>query len=308
VRLRFFPRSLLGQMLLAVAAALLVAQAFSAALLYRASEQRHQIGVANGLAFQPVSEPRFDYREAGPNLPPPSHTPSPTPPAEGRKPPIPVPPEAREEQERPRRWQRLRVEHTLISPLRPGETRDTNRENLLREILAGQGIEPAELVVTNRAVSDDPYVKQRLRDTEKWRGRPDWVDRGLIVAGLLRKGEKEWTVARVPHPAPEPGAVGGLTSPPPARRDCRRGADPYGTITRWGSALLSISSWSRPIAYPLLRLMCLVTAKALIRCRSSNGSTTARFIRELYTQLSQGKLGAACDIRALCHCSVMQIR
>jgi len=210
VRLRFFPRSLLGQMLLAVAAALLVAQAFSAALLYRASEQRRQIGVANGLAFQLVSEPRFDYREAGPNLPPPSHTPSPTPPAEGRKPPIPVPPEAREEQERPRRWQRLRVEHTLISPLRPGETRDTNRENLLREILAGQGIEPAELVVTNRAVSDDPYVKQRLRDTEKWRGRPDWVDRGLIVAGLLRKGEKEWTVARVPHPAPEPGAVGGI--------------------------------------------------------------------------------------------------
>ncbi|HZF45277.1 MAG TPA: hypothetical protein VEZ26_03000, partial [Sphingomonadaceae bacterium] len=159
MKLRFFPRSLQGQMLLAVAAALLVAQAFSAALLYRASEQRRQIGVANGLAFQLVSEPRFDYREAGPNSPLSSR-------------PLPVPPEAREEQQRPRRWQRLRVEHTAISPLRPGEARDTNRETLLREILAGQGIEPAELVVTNRAVSDDSYVKQRLRETEKWRGRP----------------------------------------------------------------------------------------------------------------------------------------
>ncbi|MCB5425529.1 two-component sensor histidine kinase [Altererythrobacter sp. CC-YST694] len=201
-------------MLLAVAAALLVAQAFSAALLYRASEQRRQIGVANGLAFQLVSEPRFDYREAGPNRPPSSHSPSPTPPdsAETRHP-LPqmaVPPEAGEERERPRRWQRLRVEHTAVSPLRSGEVRDTNRETLLREILAGQGIEPAELVVTNRAVSDDPYVQQRLQETEKWRGRPDWVDRGLIVAGLLRKGEKEWTVARMPHPAREPGALGGI--------------------------------------------------------------------------------------------------
>ncbi len=193
MKLRLYPRSLLGQMLLAVAVALLVAQAISAALLYRASEQRRQMGVANGLAFQLVSEPRIDYRETGPNRAS----------ADRRE-------DDRPEEDRPRRWQRLRVEHTKISPLRPGESRDTAREEQLRVILAEQGIEPAQLVVTTRDVADDPYVEQRLRDREKWRIRPEWADRDLIVAGLQRKGETGWTVARMPHPAPEPGALGGI--------------------------------------------------------------------------------------------------
>ena len=62
---RFLPKSLLGQMLLSVALALLVAQAISAVLQYRAAEQRREFGALNGLAFQLVSEPRFDLPRTG---------------------------------------------------------------------------------------------------------------------------------------------------------------------------------------------------------------------------------------------------
>ncbi|HTN13252.1 MAG TPA: ATP-binding protein [Sphingomonadaceae bacterium] len=195
MKLRLFPRSLLGQMLLAVAAALLAAQAFSAALLYRASEQRREMGVANGLAFQLVSEPRVDYREGGPRQPetgPPGGPGGPGGPGE------------------PGRWRRLRVEYTPISPLRPNETRDQAREDLVRNILAEQGIEPAQLVVTTRPVAEDPFVTRRLRETAKWRPAPDWANGELIIAGLLRKGENEWIVARMPHTEPERRALGGI--------------------------------------------------------------------------------------------------
>ena len=95
------PKSLLGQMLLAVALALLVAQAISAVLQYRGAEQRRELWALNGLAFQLVSEPRFDFRqtervETG---------------ATSRQ-----------------NWQRFRVERTAGQPLQPGETRDPTRE------------------------------------------------------------------------------------------------------------------------------------------------------------------------------------
>ena len=59
---RFFPKSLLGQMLLSVALALLVAQTISAVLQYREREQRREMIAANSLAFQLVMEPQFDFR------------------------------------------------------------------------------------------------------------------------------------------------------------------------------------------------------------------------------------------------------
>jgi signal transduction histidine kinase len=50
--MRFWPRSLLGQVLLSVAAALLVAQAISATLLFRAAEERRQQMLVSELAFK----------------------------------------------------------------------------------------------------------------------------------------------------------------------------------------------------------------------------------------------------------------
>jgi signal transduction histidine kinase len=174
---RLFPKSLLGQMLLAVALALLVAQGISAVLLYRAAQQRRETGYANQLAFQLVAQPQIDIRQNARNG--------------GHK------------------SRRLRVEHTPHNPLRPGETRDERREELLRSVLTDQGVVPAQLVVTRRLVADDPYVMGRVRQRPDLRGRPEW-SKDEIVAGLLRPGEAEWTVARVPLVGGEPRQLGSL--------------------------------------------------------------------------------------------------
>jgi signal transduction histidine kinase len=172
------PKSLLGQMLLAVGVALFVAQGISAMLLYRAAEQRREMGYANGLAFQLVAQPQIDYRQ---NM------------RHGRQ-------ESR----------RLRVEVTPAYPLRAGEVRDARREQALRSTLSDQGVVPAQLVVTTRKVSDDAYVMGRLRDRPDLRSRPEWVNGEFVVAGLLRPGEKTWTVARVPLVDSQPRQLGTL--------------------------------------------------------------------------------------------------
>lgn len=173
---RFLPKSLLGQMLLAVALALLVAQTISAVLQYRAAEQRREGIAANGLAFQLVTEPRFDFRR----------------------------PEANSARSKRGRWQRLRVERTAQRPVLPGEVRDTRREDLLHSILADQGVDPAQLVVVTRRIADDAYVMNQLREQE----RIDWADGRMLVAGLLRRGESEWTVARWAISEREPSQLG----------------------------------------------------------------------------------------------------
>jgi signal transduction histidine kinase len=176
---RFLPKSLLGQMLLSVALALLVAQTISAVLQYRASEQRREMFAANSLAFQLVTEARFDVRP-------------------------------RDRGNRALRnrgqWQRLQVERTAERPVHASETRDSAREQMLRTILLNQGVDPAELVVVTREVAEDAYVMDQLRGRE----RAEWGRGEMLVAGLLRRGESEWTVARWPLTGPEPRQLGWL--------------------------------------------------------------------------------------------------
>lgn len=174
-----FLKSLLGQMLLSVALALLVAQAISAVLQYRVTEQRREMIAANGLAFQLVTEPRFEFRPPDPRNP---------------------------AKRKMGRWQRLQVERTVQQPLLPGEERHEKREELLRSILLDQGIEPAGLIVVTRRVADDSYVMAQLREQE----RVDWANGRMLVAGLLRQGETEWTVARWALSDREPNQLGSL--------------------------------------------------------------------------------------------------
>jgi signal transduction histidine kinase len=171
----FWPRSLLGQMLLAVAAALLVAQTLSAVLVWRAEEKRSEAKIVGNLAFQLVAEPRLDFRD-GPR---------------GDRP-----------------WRRLRIEHTNRSPLTAAETRDPAREAELRTMLAEQGIRIAELVVFERRVLDDAYVRTRIGDRPRIAGRDDWIDGTMQVAGLRREGQPGWTVARAPERAQEERSFG----------------------------------------------------------------------------------------------------
>lgn len=162
---RFLPKSLLGQMLLSVALALLVAQGISAFLQYRATEQRREMIAANALAFQLVTEPRFDFRRT----------------------------DARTRGRTDRAgWQRLRVQKTSDTPLLSGEVSDPEREELLRSVLLTQGVEPAELIVVNRRVAADDYVMRQLQGHE----RAEWAKGRMIVAGMRRQGDPQWTVAR----------------------------------------------------------------------------------------------------------------
>ena len=167
----FFPKSLLGQMLLSVALALLVAQGISAFLLYRAAEARREMGALNGLAFQLVAEPRFEGQ---------------------------------------RRWQRMRIERTAQNPLRAGERRDPRREAELRAILIEQGLEPGQLIMTTRVLGSDPYVMGRMRERFRGRTLPEWAEADMLVAALKRPGETQWTVARVPMSQREVRQIGGL--------------------------------------------------------------------------------------------------
>ena len=180
---RLFPRSLQGQMLLAVALALLVAQSLSAVLLYRAEQARNEFGAANALAFQLVAEPRVNYRAS----------------------------EERRGHGGPmRRWRILRLQESAQNPLKPGEGSHPRREKLLRDILTEQGVAIDELVVTTRAVRRDEFVRGRMTQSSAWRGDDDWRKGDLIVAGLKRQGESRWLVARLPVPRPEPRALNGV--------------------------------------------------------------------------------------------------
>jgi len=171
-------------MLLSVALALLVAQGISAFLLFRAAEARREMGALNGLAFQLVAEPRFDFRRAD---------------------------RPRQGEAGGRQWQRLRIERTTANPLRAGEARDTAREAELLAILREQGLEPARLVMTTRKWGDDAYVTTRLRERGDANSmQPGWLESDMLLAAIQRQGESQWVVARVGLSDREPRQLGSL--------------------------------------------------------------------------------------------------
>lgn len=170
---RLWPVSLKGQVLLAIALALLLAQGLSAALLYRAEHERREaallhmatvriIAATKGQSeseFQPPPQPG-----AGPG-----HAAGPS--------------------------ESFRFERTTQSPLRPGEQRIEEGEHELREILADQGLTVDQLVVLRRNVESDARAMARLqhrRDLPK-----GIVPRYVVVIGVHLAGAPDWLVVRV---------------------------------------------------------------------------------------------------------------
>lgn len=182
---RFLPKSLLGQMLLAVALALLVAQTLSGFLRFRAEELRRENGFINTLAFQLVADPRVDYRTGERN---------------------------RDNQREGRR--RLRIERALESPVHSDETPDAERLERLRAVLTDHGTEIDQLVVLTRPVAKDDYIMRGLRPSfagSRFENRDGWDPKGeMLLAGLKRTGEEEWLVARVPMPSDDPRRYSGI--------------------------------------------------------------------------------------------------
>lgn len=172
---RLWPKSLKGQLLAAVAVALLLAQGFSAILLYRAQSERREAAVVHAAAFRLLSATRRD--NGRPDAP--SRLPRP-PGFDGPR--------------------SLRIEQSDISPLRPGERRDAQAEEVLRRILAEQDLVPGEIVVTHRPVSKDAMAQRRLA---RFGGaREEYGVKRLLVAGVQRDGGG-WMVARVLVPPGE---------------------------------------------------------------------------------------------------------
>lgn len=176
---RFFPRSLLGQMLLAVALALLVAQSISATLIYRGDEQRREARLVNALAFQLVAEAREPRADEGPRT------------------------------ERGQRGERRQRRVAQILDAIDGQ-RETEREAALAAVLAAQDIEVARLVVLRRPLpldgrDMDGPIGQRAVERARLEGASEF-----LLAGMKREGGQDWSVARVPVPPPNRGALLGI--------------------------------------------------------------------------------------------------
>ena len=207
--MRLWPKSLLGQMLLAVALALLVAQSISAILLYRASENRREQFALNAAAFRLVVARGEARAEEGQRAGQPNgqrgerRVGERGDQRENRR--------ARRQGNRLREGQgqfprALRLEYSSISPLLEGEQTEPHLEEQLEAILAGQGVAADGLVVLRRKAKTDEFVRSNPRLLRRLVDR-EAMDSDLIVAGMRLPGEQQWSVARVPYPRPQSGAM-----------------------------------------------------------------------------------------------------
>jgi signal transduction histidine kinase len=184
--LRLWPRSLLGQMLLSVALALLVAQGLSAALLWRAEEQRRETSILNAIAFRVIGgddagQGRERMGDRGRDM---------------------------DDRDRPG-MRRIRLERTAVLPIRPGEARQTAREKALSAILTEQGMTPSELIVVERPLAEDSFLMERAKRWHRLDHHEQLAQRKFLLAALRAAPGKDWIVARVALPQ---GAPHGLHS------------------------------------------------------------------------------------------------
>ena len=155
---RFLPKSLLGQMLLAVGLALLAAQVIAGVFLYRAATARAEAAIVNGLAFQIIADwrdPQGAYR-GFPDRP------------RGLR----------------RERRRQRAEALLETALGDPAERDTEREQALMQVLDTQGIVGGEVVVLD---SLPPRGRAGSRGRAEARRR--------VLAGFRPADDGTWRIA-----------------------------------------------------------------------------------------------------------------
>jgi signal transduction histidine kinase len=168
-----WPKSLQGQLLLAVALALMLAQGISAVLLYSAQVERREAALVHAAAIRLFAANREG--KLG-----------------GRHPPGAM--EAARQ---------LRVEQVGQSPLAPSDQRQAQAERELQEILAAQGFATNSVVVFHRPMGHDPKLAHRMaRRTAALGDHAPPVPRELMVAAVELPGGG-WMVVRMPVPRPE---------------------------------------------------------------------------------------------------------
>ncbi|MFM2300360.1 MAG: hypothetical protein RLZZ84_96 [Pseudomonadota bacterium] len=174
---RVWPRSLQGQLLAAIALALLLAQAISATLLYRAQADRREAALVHTAAIRLFAA----GREAGLFGAGGHHMPDFI--AGGRQ---------------------LKVSSQATSPLRSGDARSPHAEEELREILEDQGAELGQVIVVERPASEDPRRLGRFERRAHMLGNhgPPPPDHVMLAAVELRPAGG-WMLVRIPVPAGE---------------------------------------------------------------------------------------------------------
>lgn len=176
--MRLWPRSLQGQLLLAVAGALLLGQAINATLLYRAQAERREAALLHTVAFRLYDA----LRDEGEPV--------------------------------PRRFQRPprgAMEHGFSSAraaaapvIMPSDQRLPGQEATLRSLLGNQGIGIAGVQILRRHVGADPVAQRRIERRIR-RGEAERLPESVILAAVQREAGGPWAVTRV------------LVPPPPAR-------------------------------------------------------------------------------------------
>ncbi|QYJ07499.1 sensor histidine kinase [Qipengyuania flava] len=192
--MRVLPRSLLGQVMLALAAALLIAQAISATMLYRAMTERRELAFMNAAAFQLLrgareGEVRGTRFIRGPR---PGFAPGPEPGPRVRLP------------------RALRYSETESFPLDRGAPRDREREAGFAELLEARGLAVEEVAITLRPFREDPEVRRAMRAYPRFAENVRERDHKIMTVALKQQGSAVWQVVRVPVPAIDQGILRSL--------------------------------------------------------------------------------------------------
>ena len=169
--MRLWPRHMTGQVMLAVAVALLFVQGLGAVLVFKAQNERREAAFVNAAAFRIAVEAK-----GGPTF------------SRG--------------DERGRHTQRnrgFRIIHSPASPVAAGERRDTMAEAMLARVLSDQDIQAQRLAVVHRDLRDDPVAHERLARRAAYFGQT--ADRApdgeIMIAAVQLAGRDDWIVARV---------------------------------------------------------------------------------------------------------------
>ena len=180
---RFWPDSLKGQVLLALAAALLLAQGISAVLLYKAQAEYHEEQLVHGLAMRVTMATRHD---------------------DGRPRDLAGPEGLHHE---PRGDMPRGLSPELTANFFPAAVDHTERDigNQLTQLLTEQEIPIVQLVVVERPISADPVWQARINDRFSMMGkhhppRPDQV----LIAAVQRQAGGPWLLVRISVPPRDP--------------------------------------------------------------------------------------------------------
>ena len=178
---RLWPRSMHGQMMLAIALALLLAQGTGAFLLYRSQHERREVTLVHNMAMRLFTAIRGAPPES--LAPPPGGTDMP--------PRVGPPPDA---YGGPRTFG---LERSTESPARAGEPHDRSAEHEMRTILSEQNIPIRDIVVLRRAITQDPAAQDRMARRVQVLGHPPDADAEFVLIGAVRKmGSDDWLIVR----------------------------------------------------------------------------------------------------------------